>query len=56
MLTADRIGHFHLVCFGSDHLKKYLDGLTPGAALSAVGVESGFFLRVAQITYCGALD
>jgi hypothetical protein len=36
-------------------LKKYLDGLTPGAAPSAVGIESGFFQR-AQITYCGSMN
>jgi hypothetical protein len=37
-------------------LKKYLDGLTPGAAPSAVGIESGFFQRLAQITFCGSLN
>jgi hypothetical protein len=37
-------------------LKKYLDGLTPGAAPSAVGVESGFFQRLPQITFCRSLN
>lgn len=37
-------------------LKKYLDGLTPGPALTTVGIEAGFFQRLAQITFCGALN
>jgi hypothetical protein len=38
-------------------LKKYLDGLTPGVAFSAVGIEAGFFpASGAQITYCGSMN
>ena len=32
------------------------DGLSPGPAFSAVGIEAGFFQRLAQMTYRGALN
>jgi hypothetical protein len=55
---ARQIGSATFISFvlESITLKKYLDSLTPGAAPSAVGIECGFFHRLAQITICGSLN
>jgi hypothetical protein len=37
-------------------LKRFCDGVSPALALNAVGIEAGFFQRLAQITFCGSMN
>jgi hypothetical protein len=37
-------------------MRKFCDGVSPESALNTIGIEAGFFQRLAQITFCGSMN
>jgi hypothetical protein len=37
-------------------MRKFCDGVSPESAFNTIGIEAGFFQRLAQITFCGSMN